>query len=106
MISRLGAQKRKKTISWTILKPYLGWTLIQIPGCPGEMLIFVAKAWLDAKRNVVSWRAYWRMFDLEKIEGMTDKQLITLAETGIPLIKDVAIGFFPEFASRARYRSV
>lgn len=105
MTNRFGAQKRKKTISWTILKPYMGWILIQIPGCPGEKLIFLAKAWLDVKNNLVSWKAYWKMFDLERIDGMTDKQLINVAEAGIPLIKDVAIGFFPELASRARYRT-
>lgn len=107
MINRLGhLPKPKKTICWTILKPFKGWRLIKIKGQDGVQLFFVAAVWLTQKNEIVSWKVFWTSLEAGDICKMSDEEIIETSNTGWNVLdKDIAQSFFPEFSTRARYRT-
>lgn len=97
-------EKPKKMIRWTVLENYKGWSLVEIKHPSKNRLLFVAKAWLDFKHDIVSWNAYWLFIDATLIPT-TQLELIEMTvDTGTLLDKENACRFFPEFSQRARYR--
>lgn len=106
MINRLGhPPKPKKTICWTILKPFKGWRLIKIKGQDGVQLFFVATVWLTQKNEVVSWKVFWTSLKAGEVCKMSDEEIIDASGTDWnELAEDIARDFFPEFSARARYR--
>ena len=106
MINRLGlAPKPKKTICWTILKPYKGWRLIKIKGQDGIQIFFVAAAWLTQKNEVISWKVFWTSLEAGDVCKMSDEEIIETSGTNWNTLSEyIARDFFPEFSARARYR--
>lgn len=106
MINRLGPPlKPKKTIKWTLLKPYKGWRLVKIKGEDGTQILFVATVWLDHKNDVVSWIVRWISLKPGETCKMSDEEILKAAGTNWnSLDEETARDFFPEFSARARYR--